>query len=661
MFHHFNFNQTNVFNPTFKVLSGFSGLNNLEPELIIDGYTESPLFLYKGQGATATEWTPEVGEVLDPVVVDGFTFDDGVPFTNSEDRSVYFDGVGSFTATGNNDFANITTEDIVIEIVFNSQNPGSNRGFFGKQGGSTGWRIWHPSGVVRFDIWDGVGTSNVNTGSLANGWYHVMVFVNRDEASTSGSQCYVNGVATGSGVDLSARAGSSTSATPFVLGATAGQAPNVSQVAYVAGWIRSDWHQASTDGPTEWAAIAQERFARLTGVYPQKAEGTLVPSLINRNSIAYSDIRQESITTLYKVGADWPRFITREDLVGSFISGYLGEIASTNLCRQSEDFSITPWFSLNEEDFIADGYTAPNEEDTADGLVAGATLGSHGVSQQITLTAAIHVFSIYAQAGDKNWLYLANQTVSDCDGYFNLSNATIGTIGSGVGTSFVENLGNNWVRCGIRFTGTAADHTFTIQPANDNSDSTFSGDETTTNTYIWGAQVELSGYGDMTSYIPTTTGSATRNFDELQYTSTDNINMDNGTFVADVLLPNSTTVAGARVISTTNDGTLNNRIDLQVFSDHIRNLIIDGGVSQADIQGSTDVVDGYIYHLATSWQTDDIKAYVDLISEGTPDTSATMPSGATVISIGNHNATTSAGTNGIISNFKIFNRPCNGE
>jgi hypothetical protein len=174
-----------------------------------------------------------------------------------------------------------------------------------------------------------------------------------------------------------------------------------------------------------------------------------------------------------------------------------------NLLRYSEDFTSV-WSKLDAGDTItANALAAPDGTTTADALTGDASNGNHGVSQTAVLTAASYTLAVWAKPGDKTWLYLSNDTVATCTAYFNIGAGVgaVGTVGAGCTASITE-WNNGWYRCAITFTGTAATHTFKIQTADANADNTVTGDATTVNTYLWGAQVALATVG--TRYTPTT-------------------------------------------------------------------------------------------------------------------------------------------------------------
>lgn len=279
-------------NPVFSLFSKghLSSVANLDPELTINGTAVEPTFRYTAVDADSTDWDAwDYGETLTANSVGGVTFNDGSPLLGTYDDSVKFDGTGYFQAD-NDSFADITTEDFVIEVVFIATATTIGR-LINKYASSTGYVVLESGGTGQlvFTMGDGT-TAAVATTALTEGaWYHALLFVNRDEASTNGSQWYINGLANGSGQDLSAKANITVSSALTIAAGVAGNDAWDKNIAYCAMWKQSDWHQAGAAGPTEWADVAKARFLKLTGFYPQKSEGSPLPTTFTRDDIAYLD------------------------------------------------------------------------------------------------------------------------------------------------------------------------------------------------------------------------------------------------------------------------------------------------------------------------------------------------------------------------------------
>jgi hypothetical protein len=156
------------------------------------------------------------------------------------------------------------------------------------------------------------------------------------------------------------------------------------------------------------------------------------------------------------------------------------------------DMSVAAkWPLIDAGDVVATASTAVisptgNPADSGVNTIAGdATSGQHGVAPVTNLTAELSEFFVYARAGNKTILYLADTTVSNATAYFNLSTGVLGTVGAAA-TADIRPLGNGWYRCAIRFTGTTAAHTFHISPVDADASTTMTGgDGATVNVYLY--------------------------------------------------------------------------------------------------------------------------------------------------------------------------------
>lgn len=128
-----------------------------------------------------------------------------------------------------------------------------------------------------------------------------------------------------------------------------------------------------------------------------------------------------------------------------------------------------------------------------------------------------------------------------------------------------------------------------------------------------------------------------------------------GSLVATVLLVDEDTAADG-ILAELHNATANEMINLRVDagSDSAEIQVTDGGVAQATVTGSTDISDNTEHTIAGSWTTNNVKVFVGGASEGTPDTTATMPT-TTKLSVG---ADQSGANNfeGHISDLKIYTK-----
>lgn len=425
----FNIRYTDAIDvPTFQAFAGVNGVDNLDPSLTSNSTTVTPAFRFKGGDADGTDWDHWIyGAALTLQAGTVPTYNDGSPCLGDNDDSVLFNAGGYYLGSGDTGY--LGTEDFVLEVVF-QYSASTNVYMVGNWNTATsqGWLLYvNAAGSLRLYLDDTSGTNFTTTTGLIDGaWYHYIVFGNRDEASANGCVAYLNGVQKVTD-DISAMSGTLASADLAIGAASNGTNGYDSKVAYAAMWKQAAWHAAGATGPTEWATIAAERFARLCGYYPQVANGTAMPTVSTRAFAAYLDKIESSKTKLYYVGAEWLRMCNRQDSLAVNVNGYLSETQAENLITESEDF-LTTWTLIDAGDAVLNDQTACPDGRTKAGSIAGdATDGQHGVEIAATLTAATHVYSIFANPGDKDWIYLNNSTVANCDCYFDVANGTVGT------------------------------------------------------------------------------------------------------------------------------------------------------------------------------------------------------------------------------------------
>jgi hypothetical protein len=584
--------------PVLSYLQGGNGVNNLDPNLTINGTTVTPEFRYKlgdADGTNLDPWT--YGSIL-PLSVGTPVYNNGSPLLGSNDDSADLNS-GYYQDTGNTT-GDVSTEDIVIETIY--KHSGGTKGLVGKGLAATGdtWGLYTGTANIRFRI--EVSSANIDLQSLNlvdGAWYHVIAFINRDEASTNGSQMYINAVASGAGVDFSANAGSASNSENMRLG-TYGNITIAydSNIAYLAMWLQASWHQAGAAGPTEWAAIAKERFEKLTGFYSPKGTVTYA-----RASEAVLNKREGSADKLYTLGDGWPRMDKVVDSASTELIGYRAETADINELLYSEDFSDVTWVKTRCT-ISSDGLAAPNKETTADGIIGTAVSDTHYVSQAITSSAAEHIFSVYAKAGDQDWLYLDSPGTANADAYFDLATPALGTVGAGA-TAYIKDLGGGWCRCSIVYTGIAASHSHDIYAAEADNDITFTGDGSTENVWIWGATHSDQALVYPTSYIKTLGSTVTRVKDNFG-PFTQNVELPNkGTMECMMLLPNHDSTINKRLLYLSDGGSANESIDLWVdpTGDVLGAIITEGGVSRYDDGCTTDIADGVIHKCSVQYST----------------------------------------------------------
>jgi hypothetical protein len=635
--------------PLFSLFkSGFApGIDSLDSSLTINSISVTPEFRYKGGDADGTDITPWVYGSTLVAQGTGGAYNQGSPLFGTNDDS--FCGAGSryYEATSAGAVGDLGTDDFVFEFVFKQVATTGSRRILSKfdyGASSAGYWFQHATGLALIASFrDGANSLDLTTGDILKkgSWYHVMVFMNRNENSTNGASLFVNGVQITTGNPSAL--GNLDSIDELALGAESnGGEIHDGCIAYAAMWQQADWHQAGADGPVEWAIIAKERFARLTGMYANAANP--VPSVATRSTSAYLDKNVAGVRKLYNVGANWMRTVERLDSASASIRGYLAEPAATNLCLQSQDIDTT-WTKIDDGDAIGGSVVVPNESTSVTaGIIADSTDGQHGVTQDITLTAATYTFSCFAKAGDQDWLYLIDTTSGD-GSYFNLASPAVGTAQGGA-VRTIEDWGNGWCRCSIETAGTVAAHTFEVSPAAADTDNTIVGDGAAVNTYIWGIQCELGNLA--TSYIPTTTAAVARTADILGYTF---VGPDKGTVLSTILFPNYIN-ADYPFIFDLNDTTNRIRSYLTPTTGVVGFVV--GGT--ATIAGTTDLSNGAIHELRCFFSPALSRLYIDGTKEGDDDTDTTVTA-ITNLKVGIDMANTAGRQlNGVISGISVLKK-----
>jgi hypothetical protein len=185
------------------------------------------------------------------------------------------------------------------------------------------------------------------------------------------------------------------------------------------------------------------------------------------------------------------------------------EKQSTNLALYSEQFDNAGWIKLNGS-VTANIAVSPDGTSNADAFIPNTTLGIHALRSNLFNQSATASHSWYVKANGYTKIAVRE---SELVGNYATFNLTTGTLISTNQTGSIQNLGNGWYRCTLvdTTTGVNAQTSILVLP-----DSYTSGDPIVVNwsgdgtkgVFAWGAQVEISSYP--TSYIPTTSASATR-------------------------------------------------------------------------------------------------------------------------------------------------------
>ena len=226
--------------------------------------------------------------------------------------------------------------------------------------------------------------------------------------------------------------------------------------------------------------------------------------------------------------------------------GLLVEEARTNLLSASEEMVTAPW-GLATATGVANNGIAPDGTTTADKIIStggGCFRAGVGVANATAYTYSVFLkyvtgTGVITQVGFERFgstPLLGSISV-------NLLTGTITNNGAPVTSSSITRYSNNWYRVSV--TATSTDVTTTVVNYTGTSGNEF---------LVWGAQLEAGAFP--TSYIPTTSATATRAADVATITGSNFsswYNQTEGTVFADV------TARPDGLVCNFDDGSFNNR------------------------------------------------------------------------------------------------------
>jgi len=237
---------------------------------------------------------------------------------------------------------------------------------------------------------------------------------------------------------------------------------------------------------------------KVYSVLPTNGDGDL---FFDRNTPA---TRVNKNGLIEQVGTDIPTL----DYSDGSCPSLLSERYSLNLAGYSEDFS-QGWIK-NNSTVTTNQTTSPRGDLTADKFIATAT-NQPRVERSFTIPTSnkTYTFSVFVKKISTPYVAIGLFNGSTNIGtIFNLDTKSV--VSSDSESSSIKELSNGWFRISMTQTVLSTDTFNYWKILNTNGSNAFVGvigDET----FIWGAQLEEQRYA--TSYIPTTTGSASRGAD----------------------------------------------------------------------------------------------------------------------------------------------------
>lgn len=322
--------------------------------------------------------------------------------------------------------------------------------------------------------------------------------------------------------------------------------------------------------------------------------------------------------------------------LGLFPSGTLKglrvEGSSTNLLPYSQDLTQAPWASDGGTTRTANTVVAPDGTTTGNTVTATAT--ANYCREVITVTSnTTYTFSFYAKLGT-----ITSPTYGVYDG----TNSTF-IVSS---TSYASQINaNTWSRVSVTFTTPATCTSAAVYVLSNTSN--------IGTVYIWGAQLEALPFAS--SYIPTTSTTASRSVDSLTYPAPSNASSLEGSASAEVIpgWPSIPTSFGSRNILDIGVDIL--PLYFQSSTSIIR--IWDGTVARGGT-GLNFKTDGSVQKVAAKWSA--IRGFtensVNGVLSGLYSFDGAMEIGPN-IGIGKDNSVTNREWFGNIRNVKIFSKP----
>ena len=302
------------------------------------------------------------------------------------------------------------------------------------------------------------------------------------------------------------------------------------------------------------------------------------------------------------------------------------EKQSTNIVTYSED--LTNWILANST-VTANATTSPDGTINADKLIINnGAAGGYAYQIKSTSSGTVYTGSFYIKAGGVNYTkFYTNISGSYEDAVVNLSTGAI-TNSTFAITPTTQNMGNGWYR--VNYTTTSASGQVVIYI---DGGSTSNGGGYTGNgvdgVFVWGGQLEASSYP--TSYIPTTSASATRVADACFKTGISSlIGQSEGTFFIE--LKNWKIALDTFFISLSDQTTSNYlQISANGSTGDLQSVIFTAG-SPSTLGGMTPTI-GQNLKIAVAYKVNNYALYVNGTQIGTL-TSKPAPSSLTRIDVG---------------------------
>ena len=326
------------------------------------------------------------------------------------------------------------------------------------------------------------------------------------------------------------------------------------------------------------------------------------------------------------------------------------EKQSTNELSYSEDFTNSAWTKVNAT-VTANDTISPDGTQNADKIANNSTTVEIYAGSSSPMTTS--TTSVFVKKGNNKYFGITINGTNNFDsrfqGVFDLDNGTLYGVNNSATaltatSAKIESFANGWYRCSVTATFATSANGFVVFQHSNNvptipSNSLTWNNQSTGNSFIWGAQLEASSYP--TSYIPTTSSSATRVADLINTTGKSAlIGQTEGVIFADVV-----TISGDSDYVTI----------LQLFGDYSNRLAIGLQVGTTNLFGYLNASGGGQffnvstqsagrYKIAFAYKSGEMALYINGVSAFTSTSTFTFAVTLDTIFMNNLNATAEIGS-----------------
>jgi len=316
---------------------------------------------------------------------------------------------------------------------------------------------------------------------------------------------------------------------------------------------------------------------------------------------------------------------------GTNVARFVNQMTGQDFPSASGGLTIT----TGSTDFLAPDGASGSITKYVGGAASGSNQQAYYVGGGITASASgVHTFSLFVKAGATNPLNfcainfaLFTGASGTATSYFSLASGTALTAGASI-----QNYGNGWYRLtSAPYTIAAGDLSgnvvFIFAEANNDFNWPASGALNLT-AYTWGAQMEAGSIA--TSYIPTTTASATRNADNISLSGAVSgcIGQTEGT----IYVETNALVSGASDLFCFARATTNTVSISKNSSNRIQTTVYTSGPSLALNIAASGAVSGNL-KIAVAYKTGDSALYINGVQIGTSATAFSFTAALTQINI----------------------------